>query len=87
MINFQDLPAVAWHLCAASICLRAQPISIGRLGQQHFPIGDYFYVGSARGAGGLRARVGRHLRGDGALTLAHRLLCALSLKCKMCSTR
>jgi Uri superfamily endonuclease len=29
------------------------------------PAGDYFYIGSAHGAGGLRARVGRHLRGDG----------------------
>ncbi|MCW5881693.1 MAG: GIY-YIG nuclease family protein [Anaerolineae bacterium] len=29
------------------------------------PAGHYVYVGSARGPGGLRARLGRHLRGDG----------------------
>jgi Uri superfamily endonuclease len=30
-----------------------------------FPAGDYIYVGSAFGPGGLRTRLGRHLRGDG----------------------
>lgn len=29
------------------------------------PAGDYLYVGSARGPGGLRARLGRHLTGAG----------------------
>ena len=29
------------------------------------PPGLYIYVGSAQGPGGLRARLGRHLRGDG----------------------
>ncbi|MFN8471432.1 MAG: GIY-YIG nuclease family protein [Anaerolineae bacterium] len=29
------------------------------------PAGDYIYVGSARGTGGLRARLGRHLSGSG----------------------
>jgi Uri superfamily endonuclease len=29
--------------------------------------GEYLYVGSARGPGGLRARLGRHIRGDGRL--------------------
>ena len=37
-------------------------VSVGRLGKIHFPAGHYLYVGSARGPGGLRARVGRHLR-------------------------
>jgi Uri superfamily endonuclease len=36
--------------------------SIGRLGRLDFPAGDYIYLGSARGRGGLRARLGRHLR-------------------------
>ncbi len=31
----------------------------------HLPPGLYVYVGSAHGSGGLRARLGRHLRGDG----------------------
>lgn len=42
-------------------------IAIGRLGMFDFPAGGYVYTGSAHGAGGLAARVGRHLRGGGAL--------------------
>jgi Uri superfamily endonuclease len=37
-------------------------ISIGRLGTFGLPVGYYLYVGSARGPGGLRARLQRHLR-------------------------
>jgi Uri superfamily endonuclease len=66
MINLQDLPAVPGTYVLHLSVLLVQRVSVGHLGQQHFPIGAYFYVGSARGAGGLRARVGRHLRGDGA---------------------
>ena len=42
----------------------AQParLRIGKLGRFDFPAGWYLYVGSARGPGGLAARVGRHLR-------------------------
>ena len=40
-----------------------QQLSIGRLGECTFPSGDYLYQGSAFGPGGLRARLGRHLRG------------------------
>jgi len=41
-----------------------EPLRIvpGRLGAFDLPAGLYAYVGSAHGAGGLRARVGRHLR-------------------------
>ena len=38
---------------------------IGALGRTHFPEGNYLYVGSAFGPGGLRARIGRHLCGTG----------------------
>lgn len=38
------------------------PVTAGRLGQVLLPAGHLLYVGSAHGAGGLRARVGRHLR-------------------------
>jgi Uri superfamily endonuclease len=66
MLNLQDMP-VSYGTYALHLNMsHAQPIKIGRLGHYHFPIGDYFYLGSARGAGGLRARVGRHLRGNGA---------------------
>ncbi|MBL7161617.1 MAG: GIY-YIG nuclease family protein [Anaerolineales bacterium] len=42
-----------------------QTLQIGRLGAGFFPPGIYIYFGSARGPGGLRARLGRHLRGGG----------------------
>lgn len=41
----------------AGLCLR-----IGRLGAFDFPAGEYLYLGSARGPGGLRGRLGHHLR-------------------------
>jgi Uri superfamily endonuclease len=37
-------------------------IRIGKLGRFDFPVGWYVYVGSAFGPGGLRARLGRHIR-------------------------
>jgi Uri superfamily endonuclease len=37
---------------------------VGRLGTVSFAPGRYLYVGSAHGAGGLAARVARHLRAD-----------------------
>ncbi len=44
----------------------AEPLSVqvGRLGRVEFVAGLHAYVGSAQGPGGLRARVGRHLRRD-----------------------
>jgi Uri superfamily endonuclease len=44
---------------------QTQDLTIGRLGRFNFPSGDYFYLGSAQGPGGLRARLGRHLLGSG----------------------
>ncbi len=41
---------------------RPKKISVGQLGTFMFPAGFYMYIGSAFGPGGLRARVGRHLR-------------------------
>jgi Uri superfamily endonuclease len=40
-------------------------IRVGRLGEFQFPACDTVYLGSALGPGGLRARLGRHLRGGG----------------------
>jgi Uri superfamily endonuclease len=45
--------------------LNDQLLQIGRLGIFSFPAGEYVYSGSAFGPGGLRARLGRHLRGRG----------------------
>jgi len=42
-------------------------LQVGGLGQFRFSGGDYVYLGSALGSGGLRARLGRHLCGDGRL--------------------
>lgn len=42
-------------------------IEVGALGAMRVRPGVYVYVGSAFGPGGLRARVRRHIRGDGAL--------------------
>ena len=39
-----------------------QHLRVARLGVHGFKRGYYCYVGSARGAGGLRARLSRHLR-------------------------
>ena len=39
-------------------------IVVGRLGSFFFPAGWYAYVGSARGPGGMRARIRRHIRLD-----------------------
>lgn len=38
-------------------------LEVGRLGGHFFPAGVYAYLGSALGPGGLRGRIGRHLRG------------------------
>ncbi len=65
MINFHDLPTAHGSYVLHLSLTRPQLLNIGRLGHCHFSAGHYFYAGSACGAGGLRARVGRHLRGDG----------------------
>jgi Uri superfamily endonuclease len=43
----------------------SRQLRVGGLGELFFPAGDYIYLGSACGPGGLRARLGRHLRGHG----------------------
>ena len=55
--------AYALHLHVAS----PNDVQIGRLGRFSFPAGDYIYLGSALGPGGLAARINRHVRGDGHL--------------------
>ena len=44
---------------------QTQDLIVGRLGRFNFPSGEYIYLGSAQGPGGLRARLGRHLLGSG----------------------
>jgi len=59
-----ELPALAGSY-ALLLQLEAETtMAVRRLGSFVFPPGDYVYVGSARGPGGLRARVRRHARSD-----------------------
>lgn len=43
---------------------RSRSLTIGRLGSFSFQPGEYLYVGSALGPGGLKSRLGRHLHGS-----------------------
>lgn len=61
------MEANLFPICAGSYALwftLAQPAGgrVGRLGWCAFPAGGYVYLGSALGPGGLRGRLGRHLR-------------------------
>ena len=51
-----------------ALCLSLEQscrLKVGAFGTYDFPVGIYVYLGSARGMGGLRARLGRHLLGQG----------------------
>lgn len=61
-----ELPAAPGGYVLHLVTSSALVLDVGRLGCYPFPGGHYFYAGSARGTGGLQARLGRHLRGDGA---------------------
>ena len=67
MFAIHELPGSRGAYVLHLYISHSQPLTIGRLGQYRLPVGHYFYAGSAHGAGGLRARVGRHLRGAGTL--------------------
>jgi Uri superfamily endonuclease len=58
----KDLPARAGTYVLLLHLKKPARLRIGALGRFDFPAGWYLYVGSARGPGGLAARVGRHLR-------------------------
>jgi Uri superfamily endonuclease len=62
MIELPDLPGS--YALSLTLC-KAVTVCIGRLGWFDFPAGEYVYLGSARGPGGLRARLGRYLTGNG----------------------
>ena len=58
------LPGAYW---LALHLVHPLPLRVGQLGEAIFPAGYYVYTGSAHGPGGLRARLGRHLRGNSPL--------------------
>jgi Uri superfamily endonuclease len=60
----EQLPAVPGSYILLLYLEAPTTICAGRLGALPLPAGWYAYTGSALGPGGLRARVGRHLRAD-----------------------
>ncbi len=58
----ERLPPVAGSYLLWFFLARRQTIAIGRLGVLEFKRGWYGYCGSAYGPGGLKARLGHHLR-------------------------
>lgn len=61
----QPLPKVPGTYALFLHLPESRQLPVGGLGELFFPAGEYVYLGSAFGPGGLRARLGRHLRGDG----------------------
>jgi Uri superfamily endonuclease len=60
-----DLPVRPGTYALILELAESRSLDVGRLGRFDCPPGIYVYLGSARGPGGLRGRLGRHLRGDG----------------------
>lgn len=56
-----DIPDVNGSYIIAYLLKDESGISIGKLGKIHFLPGVYFYCGSAKGPGGLKSRISRHL--------------------------
>jgi Uri superfamily endonuclease len=65
-----DLPALPGAYALEFSLALAHAVRIGRQAAIDFPAGEYIYLGSARGPGGLRARLGRHL-GDPVAKATH----------------
>lgn len=61
------LPAAPGTYLLVLRCSTAARLRVGSLGEMMVHPGFYLYVGSAFGLGGLRARVGRHIAGQGVL--------------------
>lgn len=56
-----DIPNEIGSYCLIFHLKNSINVSIGRLGTFLFNSGYYYYFGSAKGSGGLRARVNRHI--------------------------
>lgn len=61
-LNPSDLPADPGAYALVLRLARETRLDIATLGRPLLPAGLYLYAGSAWGPGGIRARVGRHLR-------------------------
>lgn len=64
LLRVEFLPAVVGAYLLAIDLPAALPVRFGRRRRAVLLAGRYVYCGSAYGPGGLRARVGRHLRRD-----------------------
>jgi Uri superfamily endonuclease len=63
-----DLPALPGAYVLELYLPWGASLTVGQLGRAHFPAGVMFYLGSARGPGGLKGRLARHLQPDRAIT-------------------
>ena len=57
------LPTTPGAYALQLVLYESHEIQAGRLGRAMLPPGNYLYFGSANGPGGIRGRLGRHLRG------------------------
>src|SRR5512146_2365341 len=62
MKQVEDLPEGPGSYALHMLLREPLRLSIGRSGTFSFPAGHYFYLGSAHGPGGLRARLHHHIR-------------------------
>lgn len=60
-VNIKDIPRIKGSYCLIYQLHETISTQIGKLGKFDFQPGFYFYFGSAKGPGGLRARINRHL--------------------------
>jgi Uri superfamily endonuclease len=58
----ENIPALPGSYALHLLLTDPAQIQVGRLGRIDFWAGDYLYLGSAWGPGGLRARLAHHLR-------------------------
>ncbi|MEW5867784.1 MAG: GIY-YIG nuclease family protein [Chloroflexota bacterium] len=63
-MNSANLPAISGSYALQLGLTTACRLQVGRLGEFDLPAGEYIYLGSARGPGGLSARLSRHLAGN-----------------------
>lgn len=64
-MNVEHIPACPGAYLLHLRLLWPRRLQVKRLGLFDLSPGEYLYSGSAHGPGGLRARLGRHLRGGG----------------------
>jgi len=64
-MRVDDLPATPGTYVLVVECPEPVRLRAGALGETALEAGRFAYVGSAFGPGGVRARLGRHLRGSG----------------------